>query len=238
MRWRILPMSETCLLIEFGQVIDPYVNKLVRSAAECLMHDPLPGVVDVVPAFSSVAIHYKPECLKHDLLMPLAMPFERLTAEVEARLSKNLIQWSCPERLVKIPICYGGEFGPDLEEVASRCNMSVEEVVRLHTSSPAIIYMLGFAPGLPYAGGLDSRLSLPRRSTPRQLVAEGTVAIANNQTAIYSMTSPGGWNLIGRTPINLFDARSEPPSLLCPGDRLSFYQITEDEYDSILEQRQ
>ena len=136
-----------------------------------------------------------------------------------------------------MPVCYGGEFGPDLAEVAAACGLAPEAVTELHRASPHVVYMLGFAPGFPYIGGLDQRLAMPRRSTPRERVPAGTVAIARDQTAIYSLETPGGWNMIGRTPLKLFNPLADPPCLLQAGDELRFVPISPQQYQTIQEQQ-
>jgi inhibitor of KinA len=231
--WRVFPMGDCCLLIEFGRQVDPEINRLVRATAEHFLANPLPGVVDVVPAFSSLAIHYRPELIEQQQ----SAPYHYLQQLIEQRLSQGLAQWKSNCRVVEIPVCYGRSFGPDLAEVALTCKMSEEEVIQRHSSSNTVIYMLGFAPGLPYAGGLDPLLSMPRRSTPRKVVEEGTVAIANEQTAIYSIQSPGGWNLIGRTPTKLFDPGADSPCLLRPGDRLKFIPISPEQFLALWAER-
>jgi KipI family sensor histidine kinase inhibitor len=140
-------------------------------------------------------------------------------------------------RVVEVPVCYGGEFGPDLEEVAATCGLAVAEAIALHGASPHVVYMLGFAPGFPYIGGLDPRLAVPRRATPRAKVPAGSVAIARDQTSIYPNESPGGWNLIGRTPVALFDMNADPPCLLQPGDRVRFVAVSARQYDAIAQRR-
>jgi inhibitor of KinA len=181
----------------------------------------------VVPAFCSVAVYYRPEAFE-----PQPSAFQQLRLAIEAVLEAGVESASGQERVVRVPVCYGGEYGPDLEEVAGACGMTTDEVVRSHVASEHVVFMLGFSPGFPYIGGLDPRLSLPRRPTPRTSIPAGTVAIARDQTAIYSFETPGGWNLIGRTPMKLFDPLADPPCRLQAGDQIRFFPIPPGEFHS------
>ena len=204
--WVIRPLGDRCLIVQFGERVDREINQAARSLAEHLLANPVPGVIDVVPAFTTVALYYRPEAFAGEM-----QPCERLTRRVESILAAGVPSTVGAGRVVEIPVCYGGEWGPDLDQVATACKLSAEQAIELHRASPHIVYMLGFAPGFPYLGGLDPRLAMPRRATPRTKVPAGTVAIAREQTAIYSVETPGGWNLIGRTPLALFDVEAELP---------------------------
>ena len=138
-------------------------------------------------------------------------------------------------RVVEVPVCYGGDFGPDLAEVAVACDLTPDDVIARHAPSPHVVHMLGFAPGFPYMGGLDARLTVPRRATPRTAVPAGSVAIARDQSAIYPFEAPGGWNLIGRTPLRLFRPTTQPPCLLEPGDEVRFVPISSVQYHRLKE---
>lgn len=222
-------MGDGCLIIEFGLKVDVATNQRVHAVANHLQKHLPRGVVDVVPCFTTVALHYRPEALAHGS----ASPYRQLTDAVETILAGGITAGQRSARVVEIPVCYGGEFGPDLQEVAAACALAPEQVVALHVASESMVFMLGFAPGNPYAGGLDPKIAVPRRATARTSVSAGTVAIANGQTVIYPMQSPGGWNLIGRTPLRLFDPASTPPCLLQPGDRLRFVEISRPQFDAL-----
>jgi inhibitor of KinA len=226
--WQIRPLGDRCLIVEFGQRVAPEINAAARAFAEHLLAHSIPGVVDVVPAFTTVAIHYRPEAFAG-----AASPYRHLSDRVESMLAAGVGGTPAAGRLVEVPVCYGGDFGADLPEVAAACGMTTEEAIALHGLSPHVVYMLGFSPGFPYLGGLDPRLALPRRTTPRTRVPVGSVAIAREQTAIYSVEMPGGWNLIGRTPLRLFDVEADPPCLLQPGDRVRFVSISSQQFDEI-----
>ncbi|MFA7438771.1 5-oxoprolinase subunit PxpB [Castellaniella sp.] len=219
--WTIAPAGDCCLIITFGQRVDVHINERVHGAAQRLLQAAVPGVRDIVPAFTTVSVHYQPECFAQD-----GLPYDHLCRQIEALLDIEDSRGSgLTVRTVDMPVCYGGDFGPDLPEVARLCGLTPEQVVERHLASPHRVYMLGFLPGLPYIGGLDPQLRVPRRSKPRIRVPAGSVAIANDQTCIYPLESPGGWHLIGRTPLALFDVRRAEPCTLQPGDRVRFVPV-------------
>ncbi|OZI59741.1 5-oxoprolinase subunit PxpB [Bordetella genomosp. 11] len=231
--WRIDPVGDRCLLITLGDRVDAEVNRAVLALAAHLLAEPLEGVIDVVPAFTTVALHYLPQAYAgRD-----ATPFACLEAELRGRFSRGIPDVAAESRLVEIPACYGGAYGPDLDEVARRCGLTTQEVIDLHGASPLVVYTFFFAPGTPFAGGLDPRLAVPRRATPRTEVPAGSVAIANGLSMIYQLAMPGGWNLIGRTPWSLFDLARDPPVRLRLGDRLRFVPISAAEFDRLYEAR-
>jgi inhibitor of KinA len=227
---RIEAVGDRCLLIGVGDRVDLDTNQRVIGLVRRLKERPIEGVVDIVPAFTTVALHYRPEMLGDK-------PFESLRAAVLERLVEPLDTVSATVRTIEIPVCYGGEFGPDLNEVALQCGVSTEQVVALHLASPHRIYMLGFAPGFPFIGGLDPALEMPRRASPRTRIPPGSVGIARDQSCIYPVETPGGWNLVGRTPLRLFDPNAAPPSLLSQGDQIRFTRINQTEYHAMLEGR-
>ena len=210
------PMGDRALLVEAGDAIHPEVNRKVREMFLTLSQDPIPGIIDRIPAYRSLLIVYD----------PLVVSGERL----EERLLEIYLTGGRPEipppRTVEVPVVYGGEYGPDLEWVAGYHSISPEEVVRLHSGTQYQVYMIGFSPGFPYMGELPERLVTPRRETPRTRVPRGSVAIALRQTGIYSTTSPGGWHILGRTPLSLFDASKWPPAPLEMGDLVRFTPVS------------
>lgn len=212
------------ILVEYGDVIDPDVNSKVRSMAIVMDENPPAGVIEIIPTYRSLLIIYDPSVTQPDKL-------EKALDALEARLDEIRIP---PPRTVELPVCYGGDFGPDIATVADTNNLTVEEVVELHCVPEYLIYMVGFTPGFPFLGGLSEKLHTPRLETPRTLVPEGSVGIANNQTGIYPIASPGGWQLIGRTPVKLFAPWRQDPFLYQAGDRLKFKPISADEYARIV----
>jgi len=215
-----LLMGDRGLLLEFGDEISPKVNEKVRRMALAIQAEAIEGIVETVPTYRSLLILYN----------PLILPIEDLKKRLESIEEKlQLLPLSKPE-LTRIPAVYGGSYGPDIDYVAEYHRISSEEVIRLHCSKPYLIYMIGFMPGFPYMGELPQELAIPRLKTPRLSVPTGSVAIAQKQTGIYPMESPGGWQIIGRTPVKLFDPQKKPPSLLQMGDFVQFYQISEKEF--------
>ncbi|MFW6326635.1 MAG: 5-oxoprolinase subunit PxpB, partial [Desulfovermiculus sp.] len=209
------------LLVEFGTSIDPDLNRRTRSVAVCLETKAVPGIMEIVPAYASFLIVYQPDLIN----------VHTLRETVRACLDPAGYILEDDGKVVDIPVCYSQDFGPDLPFVAQCNNLTLEEVIHLHTSGRYLIYMFGFAPGFPYLGGLDPRLHTPRLDTPRDRVEAGSVGIANNQTGIYPIASPGGWQIIGRTPLRLFTPeQADPVPLYRPGDQLRFVSISETEF--------
>jgi inhibitor of KinA len=220
-------LSEEAWLLRFGDTIDAAVNARVHAAAGRLQAA-LPGV-ECVPAYASVLLRFDP---LQWIDIGAAAPSQRLHDAVRASLRDAAVVVE-DARVVTIPVLYGGEHGPDLHDVASHAGMTEAEVITRHTAADYRVAMLGFAPGFPYLLGLDPALAMPRRADPRLNVAAGSVAIGGMQTGIYPQTLPGGWQLIGRTPLVLFELASTPPSLLQPGDRVRFRAIDAQEYERL-----
>ena len=222
---RFFSVGDSAIAVEFGDIIDIRVNNLVYSLAELISKD-LNWIRDVVPTYRSLLILYDPLLIDHSQVTDY---LESLTSKTVSR-SEIL---SKPPRIYKLPVKYGGDFGPDLGTVAKKCGLSEGQVVNLHSGIDYRVFMLGFAPGFPYLGGMDDRLFCPRLKTPRLKVLAGSVGIAESQTGVYPNDSPGGWQIIGRTPISLFDANQDPPCLIQPGGYVRFVPITESEFTSI-----
>lgn len=206
--------------MELGDAIEPDVNLKVRALAEVLQNMAVRGLLEIVPTYRSVLLVYDPMLTEPRFLMDMV----RLA---EQRLPGTKLP---PHRIVEIPVCYGGEFGPDMEFVAAYHGLSVEAVIQIHSSQDYQIYMMGFTPGFPFLGGLPEVLATPRLETPRLLVPAGSVAIAANQTGIYPIASPGGWRIIGRTPLRLFRPELSEPFLYRAGDIIRFKPISAQEF--------
>jgi KipI family sensor histidine kinase inhibitor len=215
------------VLVEYGNTISQEINRKVRTIAMALNLATPAGIVEVIPTYRSVLIIYD----------PLAITLKGLEEQLES-IEDRLDGLDIPSpRTVEIPVLYGGEYGPDIEFVANAHNLTVDDVVRIHSGATYQIYMIGFTPGFPFLGGLSEELHTPRIETPRALVPAGSVGIANNQTGMYPIDSPGGWRLIGRTPLKLFDPSKEDPFLYSAGDMIRFVPISADEYNRILSER-
>jgi inhibitor of KinA len=221
------PLGDCAILITLGNSIDEATHKRVRAVTARLDAHPPRGIIDRVPAFASVVVHYEPLFVAGT---EDRSPYDRMVAALSELLSEMRDDTLPEPPTVDIPVCYGGELGPDLEDVAARHGMTAAQVVELHASGKYRVYMVGFMPGFAYLGGLPERLATPRRQTPRTAVPAGTVGIGGRQTGVYPLVSPGGWNLIGRTPLRMFDANREEPTLLATGDRVRFRPISAAEF--------
>jgi len=218
---QFLLMGDRGLLLEFGDEISSETNEKVRRMALAIQAEAIKGIIETVPTYRSLLIIYD----------PLILSIDDLRKRLE-KLEDGLPQTPFPEpKLTRIPVVYGSPYGPDLDFVAHYHRISHNEVTQLHCSKPYFIYMIGFMPGYPYMGELPDALITPRLKTPRLSVPAGSVAIAQKQTGIYPMESPGGWQIIGRTPIKIFDPKREPPALLQMGDLVQFYPISEKEFE-------
>jgi len=206
--------GDQAVLVELGDEISPETNARVHGLAQTIEEAVVEGVVDLIPAYDSLLVQYDATVVS--------------TADLQARiveLDSGRVETEGGGRVVELPVLYGGEHGPDIDRVTEHAGMSVDDVIGLHSGTDYLVYMLGFTPGFPYLGGLDERLATPRVATPRLEIPGGSVGIAESQTGVYPLTSPGGWNIIGRTPLSLFDPTREPPSLLAPGDVVRFVPL-------------
>ena len=217
------PAGDTGLIVEFGEGIDPRVNAKVRAVAAAVRNRMPAGVLELIPTYRSLLFIYDPGRIQPAALTDLIETLESGIDPDDAAGS----------RLVEIPVCYAGELGPDIENVCQSAGLDPERVIALHTAPEYLIYMVGFTPGFAFLGGLNEKLETPRLETPRMAVPGGSVGIANNQTGIYPITSPGGWQIIGRTPLKLFAPEREDPFLYKAGDIIKFIPISESEFNRI-----
>jgi inhibitor of KinA len=218
---RIVPAGDSVLVVEFDERIDPAVNARAIAVADAIQAAGLPGVRDVVPTYRSVAVYFD----------PLRTDYSTLHALIERQAGQAPPDAAAQRPPVRIPVCYGGDFGPDLESVAASAKLTADEVVRLHAGPTYRVFMLGFVAGFAYMGIVDSRIAVPRHSSPRVRVPLGSVGVAGVQTGIYPAETPGGWQLIGRTPVKPFDPSRAEPFLLKAGDAVQFYPIDRAQYD-------
>ena len=220
---RFLMAGDSALVAEFGNAISPAINARIRAFNIALEQAKLPGILELLPTYRSVMIQYD----------PMVIGTEALKAKLSA-IAKNLDSIAIPPAsVVELPVLYGGEMGPDLAFVAEHAGKTPEEVIKIHTSTEYLIYMLGFTPGFTYLGGLDERLNTPRLAQPRVSIPAGSVGIAGSQTGVYPIASPGGWQLIGRTPVRMYDPHRAVPILPKAGQYIHFYPIDQAEYDRI-----
>lgn len=220
---RILPAGDRALTVDFGNVIDPAVNDRVQALAKKLADASPAGVIEYTPTFRSLLVFYDPSVLG----------FEALKARLLSLAQNTNASSSASKRLFKIPCCYGGHFGPDLADMEKHTGLTRDEIVAIHSGVNYRIYMLGFLPGFVYLGGLDPKIAMPRLSTPRLKIPKGAVGIGGNQTGVYPLESPGGWRLIGGTPLDFYDPDREEPVLCKAGDYIRFVPVSACDYYDI-----
>lgn len=225
-----IPVNESMLLLSFGSTIDRRIHERMMLAKQLIEQHPFDGLIETVPAYNSLAVYYDP--------LQIIKSEETIAATVVSRL-KNILQKGsvavasvAEQSVITIPVCYDESFGIDLQELSASLQLSVEEIIQLHTEKTYHVYMLGFTPGFPYMGTVDERLISKRKTQPRLQVPTGSIAIAGTQTGIYPFATPGGWNIIGRTPINIVDLQKENPFLLKAGNEVQFKSITKDEFET------
>jgi KipI family sensor histidine kinase inhibitor len=218
---RIEPLGDSALLILLGERIDVELNARALAIAQAIGAAALPGVRDVAPAYASVCVQYDPCAWTHGT----QSPFAAIAAQLQELVRRVASVTADPSAAIEIPVCYGGDCGADLADVSRHTGLTPQTVIERHCASIYRVAMLGFAPGFPYLLGLDASLHMPRRATPRTRVPAGSVAIGGAQTGIYPRDLPGGWHLIGRTPLALFDAARSPPALLAAGQTVRFRAI-------------
>lgn len=228
--YTIYPLGDSALTIEMGTAINCQINEKVMQAFHQLQQNPIQHIIDIIPAYCSLTIVYDTYSIKKS--NPAWTAFNWIKEQVIAAIKNSNITHS-NKRLIQIPVCYDTIFGPDLELIAEHAGISVEEVILLHSERTYHVFMIGFLPGFPYMGTVNTSIQMPRKSKPRSLVAAGSVGIAGEQTGIYPLESPGGWQIIGQTALPLFDISLESPCLLQPGDEVQFNPIGLDEFYSI-----
>lgn len=220
---RILTAGDSALLVEFGKEISPEINQRISAVVQLMKEQHIEGLVDMIPAFCSLLINYDPRVIS----------YEEIRERVERLIKVDIKSENGKKKVFEIPVCYGGEYGPDLANIAAHAGLSEEEVIEIHSSQDYLIYMLGFLPGFTYLGGLDERIHTPRLANPRIKINAGSVGIGGSQTGIYPVDSPGGWQLMGMTPVKTYDPERETPILVEAGDYIRFVPITEEEYKRI-----
>lgn len=220
---KIMTAGDSSILIQFGNSIDPDINARIAATVQLMKEQHIEGVVDIIPAFCSLLINYDPRVISYD----------EMKTRMEKILSVEIAAGARKKKVHEIPVCYGGEFGPDLPTIAEHAGLSEQEVIDIHSSTDYLIYMLGFLPGFTYLGGLDERIHTPRLANPRIRIPAGSVGIGGSQTGIYPMDSPGGWQLMGMTPVKTYDPDREVPILVEAGDYIRFVPVDRAEYDRI-----
>ncbi len=222
---RILTAGDCSILVEFGDEICPEINRRISALVQLMKCQKIEGVVDVIPAFTSLLINYDPRVIG----------YEEIKSRIQDLLKVEIKAGEEKKKIFEIPVCYGGEYGPDIAYIAEQAGLTEQEVIDLHSSRDYLIYMLGFLPGFCYLGGLDERLFTPRLANPRIKIDAGSVGIGGSQTGIYPLDSPGGWQLMGKTPVKTYDPEREVPILVEAGDYIRFVPIDEEEFKRIKE---
>lgn len=220
MKFTFKPAGDQAILIEFENKIDQETNAKVRHLANLAEKESDSGFGEVILGYRSVLIHYN----------PVKLSYEQVKKKLQSWEEEDFSAGSSAGRKIRIPVLYGDEWGPDLEDVAEHNGLSPEEVISIHSGGQYLVYFLGFTPGYPFMGGMSEKISTPRLPSPRVSIPAGSVGIANNQTGIYPVQSPGGWRLIGRTPLRLYDPERENPFLFEAGDQVRFEEITHEEF--------
>lgn len=215
--------GDSALNLEFARIITPETSTSIRLAADNLNADPIKGITELVPTFCSLMVCYD----------PLVIGFDELSYRLRSKLHDLEDSRVTTRKIIEIPVCYGGEFGPDMQTVVAHTGLPEKEIIEIHTAPDYLIDMLGFLPGFAYLGGLDSRLHTPRLAEPRTRLEAGSVGIGGSQTGIYPLPSPGGWQIIGRSPLRPYDPDRENPILYAAGEYIRFKPISADEYSAI-----
>lgn len=224
--FEIIAYGDSCLRIQFGDQITSEINQRIRGFSLCLTNENIKGVIEWIPTYTAISIIYNPSIISYEQLKAIVMVLKDTYDELEIPSAK----------IFHIPTCYEEEFSPDLSTVAKHNDLDEDEVISIHSSKEYLIYMIGFSPGFPYLGGISSEIATPRLANPRVQIPAGSVGIAERQTGIYSVATPGGWQLIGRTPISLYDSSKESPILLEAGNYIKFTPISVSEYREIEQQ--
>ncbi|WP_282245078.1 5-oxoprolinase subunit PxpB [Psychrobacillus sp. NEAU-3TGS] len=231
------PLGDSALIVQLGEGMNPTIHEKVKNVSELLTNHPFEGFIELVPAYNNITVYYNPYIV-HTSQLGASTAFVKVANHINHLVEQVKSSKNESPRTVSIPVCYGGELGPDLENVAQYHNMTPEEVIQIHSGEECLVYMLGFAPGFPFMGGMDTRIATPRKETPRLSIPPGSVGIAGKQTGIYPLETPGGWQIIGRTPLDLFLPKMSPPTLLQPGDQIKFVPISPSEYLEYKEMKQ
>ncbi|MGD6957550.1 5-oxoprolinase subunit PxpB [Rossellomorea aquimaris] len=239
MNYTLRPLGDHAIVIQLGTSIQQETHEMVKAVTTFFETRTIDWLVEFIPAFTTVTLYYDPiRIIESNKPFQNTLPYKIVCSEIEHLLSQLTIGEQSDSRIVDIPVCYGGEFGPDIEEVADHNHMSTEEVIAKHSIGDYLVYMIGFAPGFPYIGGMSPDIATPRRESPRLKIPAGSVGIAGEQTGVYPIETPGGWQLIGRTPLKLFKPNNDDsPSLLKAGDRIRFTPISLEEYKTLEEEQ-
>nr|WP_295970266.1 5-oxoprolinase subunit PxpB [uncultured Bacillus sp.] len=230
MDYQLSPLGDQAVMIGLGEHADETTLNKVQLLTSYLDTHPFDWMIEYIPAFTSVAILYDPILVSQHLRSKELLPYHYVCEQLIPLLAQNTNAENIERQTIQIPVCYGGAYGPDLEFVAVTNHLSLDEVIQVHSSGDYTVHMIGFAPGFPYIYGMPESIAAPRKKTPQLKIPAKSVGIGGKQTGIYPIESPGGWQIIGRTPLNLFNPEARPPSRLKVGDKIQFIPISDKEY--------
>ena len=226
-------ISENSISLEFGDNIKEETLGRISRLNECIKQNPFAGLLSTTPAYTTLTLYFNPVKLMNDSGLKGSTTLDKISGYIKSIPVETKIDQQTDNQIIQIPVCYDPAFGFDLQELISFYQLKKEEIIEIHSSVVYTVYMIGFVPGFPYLGGLSEKLTAPRRQNPRAAIPAGSVGIAGQQTGIYPLETPGGWQIIGRTPLKLFDVNRQQPSLLKAGDKLKFEQISLKEFEQI-----
>ncbi|WP_445491370.1 5-oxoprolinase subunit PxpB [Niallia sp. 03133] len=229
---QLTALGDSAVVIHLGKEMSLEVHQKVMKVKRHLEQNVRKGFIEYVPSFTNITLYYDPiiiYTLYKDTLK-VSSPFQMVRLIIEEELKHLKDTEDAIHRTIEIPVCYGGDYGPDLQHVADHNGITADEVIEIHSTGEYLVYMIGFAPGFPFMGGMSEKIATPRRFTPRTSIPAGSVGIAGKQTGVYPLSTPGGWQLIGQSPTPLFLPNETPPSLLHAGDRVTFRSISQEEY--------
>jgi KipI family sensor histidine kinase inhibitor len=221
--FKYFPLGDSSFIVKVGNDITPETNRKIRDFVSAIDNANIKGIIELIPAYNEIQVCYNPKEISYTELLEKLRDLENKTTK-----SKKV-----KTKLIYVPVCYEKEFAIDISVVAKTNNITVQEVIKIHTDSEYLVYMLGFTPGFCYLGGMNKKIATPRKENPRNKIEAGAVGIAGNQTGIYPIDSPGGWQIIGKTPLKLFDPKRKPEFLVEAGNYLKFYSISRTEFDKI-----
>jgi len=229
LKYHLSPLGDQAIVIELGSDLTMEIHRKVKALTSFFEHCQPEWLLDYTPAFTSVTLFYDSFFINKNYGAQM-LPYQFVSSFLQTNLLNLLKEVTHEHRLIEIPVCYGGELGPDLSFVSNYNNLTTEEVIHIHATGDYIVYMIGFAPGFPYLGGMSEHISTPRKATPRLTIPPRSVGIGGKQTGIYPIETPGGWQIIGQTPLELFRPNENPPTLLRAGDYIRFIPISYEEF--------
>ncbi len=226
-------ISENAISLEFGGDISKATLERISRLNECIKQNPFTELLSTIPAYTTLTLYFDSFKLMNNGSLKGATTFDKISGYIKSLHVETRTDQQTSNQIINIPVCYDATFGFDLEELTSFYQLTKEEIIEIHSSAVYTVYMIGFVPGFPYLGGLSEKLTAPRKQNPRSVIPAGSVGIAGKQTGIYPLETPGGWQIIGRTPLKLFDVNKQQPSLLKAGDKIKFEPISLNEYEDL-----